>query len=66
MASSKRINLFLHKNCKFIVCPRPSNSISNIQSMTYQENFPYTTTIVQTKFENSLQLETDNNYMHKA
>ena len=30
------------------------------------QNYPFTTTIVQEKFENLTQLDTDNNYIFKA
>ena len=58
--------LYLHRDGKLVISARPSNSVSNIQPIKYQEILPYTTAIIQMKFENSIQLETENNYMIKA
>ena len=42
-------------NCLFM--PQPSNCISNIPSITYQEIPPYTTAVIQVKFEKSTKIE---------
>ena len=49
-----------------LLAPDHQISVLNTQSINYQEILPYTTAIIQAKFENSTQLEREDNYMIKA
>ena len=58
--------MFLHRNGKLLIPAKPSNVISKILSIIYQKIPPYTTAVIQTKFENTMQLEKENSSMIKA
>ena len=53
--------LLLHRNIELVIYINPLNSVSNIQSIKYQE-IPYFTTVnIQNKFKNSEYLDNNSN-----
>ena len=56
----------LYKNGKLFICAGYLNSISNIQSIKYQEISSYATTIIQIESGNSALLEKENNDVIKV
>ena len=58
--------LFVYRDGKLFNHARQLNFISNIQFIKYQETITYTTAVNQVLFDNSTQLQRENNYVLKA